>query len=177
MKRRELFRATGAAAAAGAMQLPVLGQSAKAREATAGAWSPQLFDAHQNETVIAMTELIIPKTDTPGAKEALVNRHLDKVLGDGGAEQRAAFLDGLNWLDGYALARHGKPFVGCSGAEQTALVQAMADGGAGEKGQRVFQLMKGWTANIYYRTAIGFQEMNKGGRTPKSYGCTHPEHA
>jgi len=179
MKRRDLFRATSAAAAVGTLQLPSAAQSAPAREATAAAWTPQLFDSHQNETVIALTELIIPKTDTPGAKETLVNRHLDKLLADGPAAQRAAFLDGLNWLDGFALSKHTKPFVACSPAEQTAILQSL-DSGTGaelESGRRFFRMAKGWTANIYYKTAAGFQELNKGGRVPKSYGCTHPEHA
>ena len=160
------------------MQLPVLGQDVPAKGAAA-AWTPTLFDSHQNETVIALTELIIPKTDTPGAKEALVNRHLDKVLADGPEAQRAAFLDGLNWLDGFALGRHRKPFVACTGEEQTAMLTALSDGKDEglAPGIQFFRVAKGWTSNIYYRTSIGFQEMNKGGRVPKSYGCTHPEHA
>src|SRR5579863_4327755 len=45
-------------------------------------WKPVFFDEHQNETVIALTELIIPQTDTPGAKAALVNRFIDLMLND-----------------------------------------------------------------------------------------------
>ncbi len=178
MKRRDLFRATSAAAAVGILPLPAVAQNAPAKNAPA-AWAPQVFDGHQNETVIALTELIIPKTDTPGAKEALVNRHLDKLLADGPEAQRAAFIDGLNWLDGYALARHQKPFVACSPTEQTALLQSLSEGADPNlaPGRQFFRLAKGWTANIYYKTAIGFEELNKGGRVPKSYGCTHPEHA
>lgn len=178
MKRRDLFRATSAVAAA-ALPLPVLSQERMAREASAAAWTPRVFDAHQNETVIVLTELIIPKTDTPGAKETLVNRYIDLLLADGGETARASFLDGLNWLDGYALSKHQKPFIACSPAEQTSLLQTL-DTGAGEElapGRRFFRLAKSWTANIYYKTAAGFQELNKGGRVPKSYGCTHPEHA
>ena len=43
-------------------------------------WTPAFLDEHQNETLIALSDLIIPKTDTPGAKEALVNRFIDQVL-------------------------------------------------------------------------------------------------
>ena len=34
----------------------------------------------QNETVITLSELIIPTTDTPGAKAAKVNEFIDGVL-------------------------------------------------------------------------------------------------
>jgi hypothetical protein len=40
-------------------------------------WKPLFLDQHQNDTVIALTEAIIPATDTPGAKAALVNRYID----------------------------------------------------------------------------------------------------
>ena len=43
-------------------------------------WKPLLLDEHQNETLIILSDLIIPATDTPGAKEALVNRYIDLVL-------------------------------------------------------------------------------------------------
>jgi hypothetical protein len=36
----------------------------------AAAWKPGLFDDHENETVIALIDLIIPATDTPGPKAA-----------------------------------------------------------------------------------------------------------
>lgn len=37
-------------------------------------WKPVLLDQHQDDTLIALSEAVIPATDTPGAKEALVNR-------------------------------------------------------------------------------------------------------
>ncbi|MDX2154699.1 MAG: gluconate 2-dehydrogenase subunit 3 family protein [Bryobacteraceae bacterium] len=166
MNRRDALRL-----GAGAVTLPVLAQTA--------AWTPQVFDAHQNETVVALTELIIPATDTPGAKAALVNRYIDLLLADGPAPQREAFLSGLAWLDGYAMKQHSKPFVRCTAAEQTAMLETLdaARGGDLATGARFFRMAKGMTARIYYSTQIGFDELNKGGRVPATFGCRHPEHA
>ena len=41
----------------------------------------------QNELVITLTELIIPQTDTPGAKAAKVNEYIDTVLADATPER------------------------------------------------------------------------------------------
>ena len=44
-------------------------------------------------------------------------------------------------------------------------------------GHRFFRMRKRMTAEIYYSTEIGFNELNKGGRAPATFGCRHPEHA
>ncbi len=43
-------------------------------------WQPIFLNANQNETLVALSDAIIPSTDTPGAKAALVNRFLDLIL-------------------------------------------------------------------------------------------------
>jgi hypothetical protein len=129
MKRRDILK--GAIAGAGAFsaeaaaqQHPHTAPSATAR-AKAAPWKPLLFDAHQNDTVTALAELIIPRTDTPGAKDARVNEYIDLILNDGPQEPRVHFLQGLAWLDGYALRRHEKPFVRCTAEQQTAMLTAL----------------------------------------------------
>ena len=137
-------------------------------------WRPSVFDDRQNETVIALTELIIPATGTPGAKAAHVNRYIDLFLRDGEPEPRARFLKGLEWLDGYAMREHGDSFVRCSAAQQTSMLRAL-DEGTGE-GHDFFWQVKSLTAQIYYSTEIGYRELNKGGRVPAGFGCRHSSH-
>jgi hypothetical protein len=55
-------------------------------------------------------------------KTARVNRYIDLFLRDGEARQRERFVAGLNWLDGHALREHSHPFVGCTPAQQTAML-------------------------------------------------------
>lgn len=166
MNRRDLIKI--AATAVGAHQ--ALAQSP--------AWKPLLLDAHQNETVVVLTELIIPATDTPGAKAANVNRFIDLILNDGPVADRHRFIEGLGFLDSYSIRKHGNSFVKCTMAQQTAILTAF-DGNeeAGiAPGNRFFRMAKQLTSRIYYATEIGMRELNKGGRVPASYGCSHPEH-
>jgi len=173
MKRRDLLK-LGASAVAGPAALAQQHSEHIVSIVPQAAWTPQLFDAHQNETVVALTERIIPATDTPGAKAALVNRHLDRLLHDGPAASRERFLQGLAWLDGFAFREHGKPFVRCSEPEQIAMLEAL-DTGTGP-GHQFFLLAKSLTASTYYATEIGFQEMNKGGRVPTTFACKDADH-
>lgn len=166
MNRRDLIRITASVAGA----LPALAQTTT--------WKPKLLDAHQNDTVVVLTELIIPATDTPGAKAAQVNRYVDLLLADGPTNERDRFLEGLAFLDSYAIRQHKTPFVKCTAAQQIAMLETFDRGGdaAVEPGHRFFRMAKQLTSRIYYATEIGFRELNKGGRVPSSYGCSHAEH-
>src|SRR3989442_15315431 len=51
---------------------------------------------HQNETVATIAELILPKTDTPGARDAGVPAFIDVMLAEWvGDEERKMFTAGL----------------------------------------------------------------------------------
>ena len=85
MKRRDLLQSligvVGAATAASplsAVERPANYDASK--ELVRLDWKPSFLDDHQNETLIVLSDLIIPATDTPGAKSALVNRFLDKLM-------------------------------------------------------------------------------------------------
>ncbi|HME07583.1 MAG TPA: gluconate 2-dehydrogenase subunit 3 family protein [Bryobacteraceae bacterium] len=141
----------------------------------AAGWKPQVFDDHQNQTVIALTDLIIPATDTPGAKAANVNRYIDLFLADGPDSERGRFIEGLAWLDALAIQQHERTFVKCAPDQQVAMLTALESGSG--TGHEFFRMAKSMTATVYYKTQIGFHELNKGGRVPGSFGCKHPEHA
>jgi hypothetical protein len=194
--RREALKkmAMGAGAAAA---FPILGQqtaeavpphsSMMAPEASVVSdahWKPLFFDAHQNETVVALTELIIPATDTPGAKAAQVNRVIDLFLNEEDAETQQEFLKGLGWIDGRAIAQHQKPFVELTTEEQTALLQPLSDPAnrnpEDQRGVKFFQEIKDTTLFGYYTSQIGMeQELHYAGdQYNDSFpgACTHPEH-
>jgi gluconate 2-dehydrogenase gamma chain len=174
MHRRDLLKLGATLAATGAA-IPAAWAQEAAKQAAKPNWRPSVLSAHENETVIAVTDLIIPTTDTPGAKAAHVNRYIDLLLRDGPLDQREAIIGGLAWLDAYAVREHGHAFVKSAPADQVAMLKALDEGtGAGHA---FFKQVKSLTSKIYYATEIGAQELNKGGRVPASFGCEHGSHA
>jgi len=147
------------------------------------AWSATVLDAHQDETVIVLSELIIPQTDTPGAKAAQVNRFVDAVLADAEEGERKTFFKGLTWLDVRSQELFGADFVKAAPDQQAALLtilssprnKALED----QIGVELFQAMKTMTITGYYTSEIGLkQELGDDGSMffAEFKGCRHPEH-
>jgi hypothetical protein len=144
----------------------------------ADAWRPSALTPHQFETVGVLVELIIPTTDTPGAKTALVDRYIDAILGSAVPADREKFVSGLVWLDAQSLARFGRDVASGTPAQQRTLLVQVADAQTPE-GLEFFTAIKGMTIAGYYTTEIGLrQELGDDGRLmlPAFEGCTHPEH-
>jgi Gluconate 2-dehydrogenase subunit 3 len=149
---------------------------------TAG-WVPTVLDPHQDETVTVLSELIIPQTDTPGAKVALVNRFVDAVLADAEESERKTFFKGLAWLDARSRELFGADFVKAAPEQQTALLTILSSPNnktlEDQVGIELFQAMKSMTITGYYTSEIGQkQELGDDGTMffAEFKGCRHPEH-
>jgi gluconate 2-dehydrogenase gamma chain len=132
---------------------------------------PKLFDEHELATVTALADVIIPATDTPGAREAHVAEYLDLILSDSPESVRTSFCEGLWWTDGHCQRTAGAPFRDLPSAEQLRVVSALHDSPdeSEHTGRLFIRSMKIWTARIYYSTEIGAHELNKDGRVPPAY--------
>jgi hypothetical protein len=203
MKRRELIRAGFLAGAAAALHPPIgkaqsAAQSSELTPAQSGVdaskdlaapgWKPLFLDEHQNETLIVLSELMIPATDTPGAKEALVNRYIDLVLAAEKPETQRAFLNSLGYLDGESIRRFKAAFRYLSREDQDNLLHAMAyavnesrwTGQVDVKpdtGHVHFETLKQRIMMAYYSSQIGGKELGWDGAFAHGpfAGCDHPE--
>src|SRR5271169_4769735 len=120
MQRRDLFRLLAAGAAMPALSTSTLAMFRASQSASATAL--RTLNPQQNATVIAMSEAIIPQTDTPGAKGAKVNEFIDVILTDWATDaERKRFLVGLANVDERSIALYGKPLVDCTPAQQETL--------------------------------------------------------
>jgi hypothetical protein len=142
---------------------------------------PRALSAHQLATVGVLVELIIPETETPGARAVQVDRYIDVVLRTAPVADRRRFVDGLAWLDARSRALFGRTFVSATPAEQVDLLTRVSATPPREPaaGVAFFTAIKGLTIAGYYTTEVGLrQELGDDGRMVLSAfeGCVHPEH-
>jgi hypothetical protein len=94
----------------------------------AGPTALKVFSPHQNQTVIVLTELIIPQTTTPGAKAARVNEFIDIFLSSVNASKRQEFLEGLQWIDMRSQQLFQSLFVKATPQQQSELLTRLQCG-------------------------------------------------
>ena len=140
--------------------------------------SLKIFNPHQNQTVIELSELIIPQTTTPGAKAARVNEFIDVFLSSLNLSRRQEFLEGLQWLDMGSDQLYQMPFVKATPQQQTDLLTRLSVPNSTEttSGQDFFKLIKSLTVFGYYTSRVGIEEELKFEGWVDYKGCTHPEH-
>src|SRR5213593_4491838 len=119
MERRDALKLL-----AGAAMLPLLSRDTLAffrevHEQLPATSALKTLNPHQDVTVVTISELIIPQTDTPGAKAARVNEFIDLIVAEWyDDEQKSTFLSGLADVDKRSHDSFGKSFVECSGRQQ-----------------------------------------------------------
>jgi hypothetical protein len=189
MNRRELLRnsllAMGVLAVnprAGA-RIFVAGEDAFVELERAG-WTPGFLNAQQNETLTALSDVIIPATDTPGAKAALVNRFLDLVIAAEPATVQKDFLDSLEWFDTGAQERYKTIFVNLTAEEKQDFLNLVAWPHThprwrvtekGFAGHDHFMVMKRWIVSAFYSSPVGLKEQGWDGWAARGAftGCEH----
>ena len=151
--------------------------------AAAADWKPKVLNADQDATVTVLSELIIPATETPGAKAALVNRFIDAVLEDADEHERREFLRGLEWTDLRSRELFGTDFKSATAPQQTELLTAMSSDkpatSADLLGRDFFRAIKSLTITGYYTSEVGMkEELGDDGQMffAEFKGCDHPEH-
>ncbi len=128
---------------------------------------PKFFTPEEIELLNTLTDIIIPRSDTPGAADAGV-----PLLLDLDASNRTTL--GERWRSELAWARTELKRYDTPLAMITAFSQEQDTRGA-----RLFRMLKDATIDIYYSTREGLvTELGWHGNTylPEFKGCTHKEH-
>jgi glucoside 3-dehydrogenase (cytochrome c) hitch-hiker subunit len=114
-------------------------------------YQPSHFTEHQLMLLESLVELIIPTTDTPGAKAAGVHQFIDKAFSLLFSDRKKAiFLPGLLALDKKSESDHGKIFLQCSDQQQIDQLKALES-----EGSEFFGVLKSTTIFAYYTSEVG----------------------
>jgi hypothetical protein len=208
IERREILRYIGIAAVAASF--PSFGKWAFACSHDAPpsmsptpyapAYKPLFFSPQQYRMVEQVAEMIIPKDDTPGARQAGVAEFIDFMIAnrvqvsgsrdirstedaiEAGNEAQVKFVAGLNWINARSHSDFAKDFLDCTPEQQNNLLEELAYKAkfkpATESGREFFQMMRDYTVVGYYTTKIGLESIGYPGLRqvwPKMPGCPHPD--
>lgn len=91
-------------------------------------YSPQFFTEDQARLISELSEIILPRTSTPGAKDAGVPGFIDGLLkAVYPKDEQDKFIKGLGEFDRVARQTHGDSFVELDHEKQVALVKKHHD--------------------------------------------------
>jgi hypothetical protein len=158
-------------------------------KAAAANWTPEFLNSHQNQTLVLLSERIVP-----GSSRAQVNRIIDLLLTVDTAENRRKFTDSLSTIDVESRKRFGRLFKSLSADQQDEILTSLAAGkpsvdqGSGRSIKKRlqqpaltlrdhFENVKAWIVGTYYSSEAGMREL---GWTGDVYfvelpTCPHPE--
>ncbi len=82
-------------------------------------YKPIFFNEDQARLISAIAEMILPKTDTPGAIEAGVPNFIDMLINECyKPEEQKSFIEGIAKLDEGAREKYGDNFIECNEVNQ-----------------------------------------------------------
>ena len=147
-------------------------------------YTPQFFTAAEFAVIDQLSEIIIPRDESPGAHDAGVAEFIDFMVAND-PELQWSFRYGLDWLNARATALHGSGFRTLAEEQQLTLLRALAYRNAAvpadADGRSFFALLRRYTVMGYYTSRIGMEELNCPGLKfySESPACPHkddPEH-
>ena len=157
MDRRAALKRVGAVLG-GTLSLPVVSAVMSGCQAQTEGYTYQALTPEQGELVATLAELIIPTTDTPGARAVGVDAFIDRLLTDWfDDDSRNQFMAGLEEVDTKALEANDSRFIDNTEAQQVELLTELDE--AAYRGDSdappFFRTMKELTLTGYYTSEIG----------------------
>lgn len=117
-----------------------------------------IFTPAQRAMVSALSERVIPTTDTPGAIAAGVPDYIEKLLADwAGPSDRIPIIDGLAALDARSIKDHGVPVAQATAAQQDALLTTAMNGDVPVE-RSFFFAFRQLVVTGYYTSEIGMTQ-------------------
>mgnify|MGYP001804337018 CR=1 FL=1 len=123
-------------------------------------WKPSFFTEDEIALIAEVSERIIPKTDTPGAKDALVDRYIDEAVNNNfKPEEQVRFKSSLAVFDQLANESFQKKFVELTNVQMDEVLHKMVDASKSEESsaimQKAFPTFKSLVVAGFFTSEIG----------------------
>ena len=173
MQRRDVLRAFGAATA-----LALLPHEAVAAWSRVAAGVPPIDGLTEPQLALvgAVSDIIIPRTDTPGATDVGVPAFINVIVAENYTDtDRAAFVTGLDSLEAQAKGTGGSAFVELAPTAQAALIESI-EGAADRRAEpsRTYWRLKGLVIHGYFTSEPVMKQVLKVEIMPGSFDGAAP---
>lgn len=150
------------------------------KRASAAGYKPQVLDQHLFDTLVVLSEAIVP-----GSTKAKVAEFIDALLAVEPPATHRKFYNAIGVMEGLAIREHRKAWKSLTAAEQHALLtrastaepgRRQGQGGpfgppaggasAGPEALNIrdqFEQLKGWISGAYYSSEIGMRDLGWNG--------------
>ncbi|MBK8626444.1 MAG: gluconate 2-dehydrogenase subunit 3 family protein [Saprospiraceae bacterium] len=128
---------------------------------TSADWQPKSFSEDEVSLLAEICEAILPRTDTPGAKDALCHRYIDELVANFYTlDKRKYFKESLAIFNEKSKDKYAKAFVALNPTEKEEILSKLADEAkeykddSGEK-PHIFLAIKQSTISGYFTSEVG----------------------
>ena len=135
--------------------------------------SEKFFNEHEMATLAVLSDIIIPADEVSGsATDAGVPDFIEFMVKDK-PDFQTPMRGGIRWLDNKCNKLFGKPFVGCTKAQQIQIIDQIAYPEQAKpemtQGVAFFSLMRGYTATGFFTSKMGIEDIGYKGNTPNNW--------
>jgi gluconate 2-dehydrogenase gamma chain len=133
-----------------------------------------VFTAAQRSLVAALSERVMPTTDTPGAIAAGVPEYIEHMLGDWAVDDdRGVILAGLAAIEARSLADYKVSAAKAKPAQQDALLTLAMNGGI-PNGAPFFEAFRQLVVTGYFTSEVGITQERHYLPVPGEYDGAYP---
>lgn len=128
-------------------------------------WKPEALNNKQLRIVADFAEVILPRTGTPGAKDAKVERFIDSMIAGFFSDEESEYLlEKINWME-------DSEFLGLSPDSQHQFVSTLVEEG-NEDGREFFLKFKQMVMLGFFTSEVGATQVLSYDEIPGFYsGC------
>jgi hypothetical protein len=147
-----------------------------AQASNGGAYRPKALTDHEYQTLVRLTDFIIPvENGKPGAVAAGAAAWID-MLASENAQLKSIYTKGLAWVDEAMKTRGAKDFLSGATDQQTALLDLIAyrrnESPELDPGIQFFTMARRMTVDAFYTSEIGIADIDYRGNHPQA---SYPE--